>query len=181
MDFRQPTSVRARRGALAALVGLATTVTALAATPVDAAAPRLAPHVAGRVIVGYAPGTTTVQRVALRNSTGARLERSLATRGRGADLVAVPAGKSVLSTIAALKKNPAVRYAEPDYIVTKQATSNDPYWTNGSLWGMQGDGSSPANQFGSGAAEAWAQGYTGSKNVVVGIIDEGVQIGHADL
>lgn len=181
MDSHKVATHRARRGALAALVGIATTVTALAASPVEAASPRLAPHVAGRVIVGYAPGTTTVQRVALRNATGARLQRSLATQGRGADLVSVPAGQSVASTIAALKKNPAVRYAEPDYIVTKQATSNDPYFTNGSLWGMQGDGSSPANQFGSGAAEAWAQGYTGSDNVYVGIIDEGVQVAHPDL
>ena len=181
MDSTKVVSSRARRGALAALVGIAATLTVVSAAPVGAAAPRLAPHVAGRVIVGYAPGTTTVQRVALRNATGSRFQRSLATRGRSADLVAVPAGRSVEATIAALKKNPAVRYAEPDYIVTKQATSNDPYFTNGSLWGMQGDASTPANQFGSGAAEAWAQGYTGSKSVVVGIIDEGLQVAHPDI
>ncbi|MFN7677200.1 MAG: S8 family peptidase, partial [Cyanobacteriota bacterium] len=49
------------------------------------------------------------------------------------------------------------------------------------LWGMYGDTSSPANGFGSQAAEAWGRGYTGMANVVVGIIDEGVQISHPDL
>ncbi|MEY2756079.1 MAG: hypothetical protein RJB65_2437, partial [Actinomycetota bacterium] len=44
-----------------------------------------------------------------------------------------------------------------------------------------GDASSPANQYGSGAAEAWEQGYTGSDSIYVGIIDEGMQVAHPDL
>ena len=54
-------------------------------------------------------------------------------------------------------------------------TSNDPAYTNGSLWGMYGDTTVPANKYGSQAAEAWANGTTGSKDVYVGIIDEGAQ------
>ena len=47
---------------------------------------------------------------------------------------------------------------------------------------MYGDASSPANQYGSQAAEAWAQpaGAT-CGNVVVGIIDEGYMYTHEDL
>jgi subtilisin family serine protease len=46
---------------------------------------------------------------------------------------------------------------------------------------MYGDGTTPANQYGSQAGEAWAAGHTGSGTVYVGIIDEGVQWAHQDL
>ena len=72
-------------------------------------------------------------------------------------------------------------YAEPNYIYQHDAVSNDLYFTNGSLWGMYGDASSPANQFGSQAAEAWALNHTGSSSVYIGIIDEGAMVSHTDL
>ncbi|MFM7421564.1 MAG: S8 family peptidase, partial [Alphaproteobacteria bacterium] len=62
-----------------------------------------------------------------------------------------------------------------------QAVPNDARYTDGSLWGMYGDGSSPANQFGSQAAEAWAQGHTGSMANVMGVIDTGIDYTHPDL
>ena len=83
--------------------------------------------------------------------------------------------------IRELKKNPNVEFAEPNWIYTHQAVSTDPYYTNGSLWGMYGDTTSPANQFGSQAGEAWAAGHTGSAGVYVGVIDEGIQFDHPDL
>jgi subtilisin family serine protease len=46
---------------------------------------------------------------------------------------------------------------------------------------MYGDATSPANQFGSQAGEAWAAGHTGSSDVYVGIIDEGFMYDHVDL
>jgi subtilisin family serine protease len=46
---------------------------------------------------------------------------------------------------------------------------------------MYGDATSPANQFGSQAGEAWAKGNVGNASVVVGIIDEGIQFDHPDL
>lgn len=74
-----------------------------------------------------------------------------------------------------------VEYAEPNYIYTHDTASNDTYYTNGSLWGMYGDATSPANLYGSQAGEAWAANHTGSVTVVVGIIDEGIQVEHPDL
>ena len=74
-----------------------------------------------------------------------------------------------------------VEYAEPNFIYTHDATTSDTYYTNGSLWGMYGDATTPANQFGSQAGEAWAAGHTGLASVFVGVIDEGIQFTHPDL
>ena len=93
----------------------------------------------------------------------------------------LPAGKAREQAIAELRADPAVAYAEPNYVLTHQAIATDPYFTDGRLWGMYGDASTPANQYGSQAAEAWARGNTGSSSVYVGVIDEGIQYTHPDL
>jgi subtilisin family serine protease len=74
-----------------------------------------------------------------------------------------------------------VLYAEPNYIYQHFATSNDTYYTNGSLWGMYGPATTPANQYGSQAGTAWAAGHIGTGTVYVGIIDEGVMNSHPEL
>ena len=89
--------------------------------------------------------------------------------------------KKVLEAIDDLNSTPGVAFAEPNFIYTHTATATDPFFTNGSLWGMYGPTTSPANQYGSNAAAAWAAGNTGSASVFVGIIDEGVQLTHPDL
>ena len=78
-------------------------------------------------------------------------------------------------------KGAEIEYVEPNYIYHHFATSNDTYFTNGSLWGMYGPSSTPANQFGSQAAAAWTAGHTGSSTVYIGIIDEGYMNTHEDL
>ena len=168
---------------LAGLVALAAGAVAVGVVPSAQAAPAtpLAPHAAGRIIVGFKSTASTTERIGAFNRHGAKAHTSLRTRGAATEVVALPAGVSVQQALAAYKADPAVRYAEPDYVLTHQAVSNDPQFTNGTLWGMQGDASVPANQFGSGAAEAWDAGYTGSSNVVVGVIDEGIQVTHPDL
>ena len=89
--------------------------------------------------------------------------------------------ENALDAIAKAKGFGEIEYAEPNWVYQHQATSNDTYFTNGSLWGMYGSASSPANQYGSGAAVAWANGKTGSSTVFVGIIDEGYMYTHPDL
>jgi uncharacterized protein (TIGR02597 family) len=83
--------------------------------------------------------------------------------------------------LAILRKDPAVECAEPNFVFRPSVTSNDPVFSSGDLWGMYGDLSSPANPFGSQAAEAWAAGYVGSSSVYVAVIDDGMQITHPDL
>ena len=96
---------------------------------------------------------------------------------QGLNIVNVPG--SVDDAIAKIKNLAEVEYAEPNYIYTNQAVSNDPLFSL--MWGMFGTTTSPANQYGSQAAVAWAAGHTGSKSVYVGIIDSGYMYDHEDL
>ena len=140
--------------------------------------------VPGAVLIQYRDGTTEAQQDAARGRANAQREEKIRAQGTGAarlELAGLPAGADVQAAIAALRNDPNVEFAEPNWIYTHGASSNDPYYTDGSLWGMYGDASSPANGYGSQAAEAWAAGRTGSKGVYVGVIDEGIQFTHPDL
>jgi len=96
------------------------------------------------------------------------------------EVTMLPPGMNVAAAIARLRAHPAVEFAEPNWIYRHQQAA-DPHYTAGYLWGMYGDLTTPANQYGSQAGEAWAQGHTGSDAVFVGVIDEGFMWGHEDL
>ncbi len=135
-----------------------------------------------QVLVGFEPESSSAARdKAAERVSGSRKGKVSRANGGFAvvELVDLPRGASNSEAIAELERDPAVAYAEPNWRVQAEALSTDPYFTNGSLWGMYGDLSSPANEFGSQAAEAWADppGNTGSRNVYVGVIDEGIQGG----
>ncbi|MFM2182239.1 MAG: hypothetical protein RJB61_533 [Actinomycetota bacterium] len=178
--------LRAALFALAPLAASGAIVLAPASMPLASAvgapaAAKLAPHVADVVLVGFHPSATGLDRAAARRSVNAVAAEQLSPLARDAEKITLPKGLGVEKAIAVLSRAKGVRFAEPDYIVTTQVTSNDPSFTNGTLWGMYGDASSPANQFGSQAAEAWAGDYIGSSSVAIGVIDEGIQVTHPDL
>ena len=141
-------------------------------------------HQADELIVKYRDGASAAQQTAVRQGLGARkvdtIRGGSARRGETA-LLKLPAGVGVAAAVQALSGDPSIEYAEPNWTYQHTAVSNDPYYTNGSLYGMYGDATSPANQFGSQAGEAWATGHTSCGNVIVGVIDEGIYFNHQDL
>ena len=141
-------------------------------------------HQSGEIIVKFRDGTSAAEQTAVRQGLGANkldtIRAGNATRGE-TSLLKLPAGVGVAAAVRALATDSAVEYVEPNWTYQHQATSNDTYATNGSLWGMYGDASSPANQYGSQAAEAWGAGHTDCGNVIVGVIDEGIYYNHEDL
>jgi subtilisin family serine protease len=114
-------------------------------------------------------------------TTDAMKAESMRMGVQSGELLVVNSKLGTFEAIERLKGSPDVEYAEPNWIYHHFATSNDPLYTNGSLWGMYGDATSPANQYGSQAGEAWAAGNTGSNTVWIGIIDEGYMYTHEDL
>ncbi|MBA3805322.1 MAG: S8 family serine peptidase, partial [Acidobacteria bacterium] len=155
--------------------------------------------------IEFVPGEILVR---YRSDAEARREESAATplrkNGReisvkverfdGSDLVkglrqARVRPEDTLDAIVALKSQPNVLYAEPNYIWRKKNTPNDARY--GDLWALKNTGQSgsndyiPAVQPGTvgediDAELAWNK-TTGDKSVVVAVIDEGIDVNHADL
>ncbi|HAQ18137.1 MAG TPA: peptidase S8 [Prolixibacteraceae bacterium] len=142
--------------------------------------------VPNEIIVKFKEGTDASKKALVFEKLGGKLKEKILTKMMekqgdkdGIDLVSISG--TVANALLAAKNYPEIEYAEPNYIYQHTATSNDPYYTNGSLWGMYGDATSPANQYGSQAGEAWAVDHTGSNTVWIGIIDEGYMYTHEDL
>ncbi len=146
-----------------------------------------APHLPDEVIVQFHPGAAEDRKdAAARRASAARDELLVSAAWRAdakgdLELLRLPPGIAVAQAVRALEADPDVEFAEPNWVYFHDATSDDTYYVNGSLWGMYGDATSPANAFGSQAGEAWARGNVGSKAVHVGVIDEGIMFAHADL
>ena len=142
--------------------------------------------VAGEVIVKFRAGASRANRgsaMSRANATAGEriLTASMRRAGDTEGLTIVHTAMAVPAAVAALRGSADVEYAEPNYIYQHSATSNDTYYTNGSLWGMYGDATTPANAFGSQAGEAWAATHNNCSSVYVGIIDEGYMFTHEDL
>ncbi|AFK03801.1 peptidase S8 and S53 subtilisin kexin sedolisin [Emticicia oligotrophica DSM 17448] len=138
------------------------------------------------VLVKFKTGVSESKKSEILDKIGGKLKEKILTKlmerfgdNDGIQLVQIP--MNALEAIARVKDLGEIEYIEPNYIYTHDAVSNDPYFTNGSLWGMYGSTTSPANQFGSNAAVAWANGKTGTNTVYIGIIDEGYMYTHEDL
>ncbi|HEV7396445.1 MAG TPA: S8 family serine peptidase [Pyrinomonadaceae bacterium] len=130
--------------------------------------------VPGEILVRYQTEAVAKQK---RSSSALKVEgRSIqigVERFEGSDLVpglrmARVVNQDTLAAVAALNEQPDVLYAQPNYIMHADLNPNDPSF--GSLYGLTKIG----------APTAWNT-TTGSNNVVVGVIDEGIDINHPDL
>jgi thermitase len=172
---------------LSAAVLISTAVFGLRpSSPAAQARPEEFRFVPGEVLVQFRANVTEAAKAHARSAIGAQLVEVVTPRGQRHDgkgdleLARIPSGLAVAAAARGLESDPAVEFAEPNWIYVHE-TINDPYYLNGSLWGMYGDTTTPSNQYGGQAGEAWAAGHTGSSSIYVGVIDEGIQYTHSDL
>ncbi len=134
----------------------------------------------GSLIVRLEPGVDAAEEDALIYLLGA----NVAYRSKLVDglvVLELPEATSTAAAVTTLSTDPRVRYAEPDYIVSldQPVTMNDPRFDE--LWGLRNTGQTGGTPDADiDADEAWAFS-TGSRSVLVGVIDTGVDYNHPDL
>ena len=126
--------------------------------------------VVDEILVQFSPALNTAQ----RNATVARRNATRLRRFAAIDLehLKLPPGVTVEAALAAFRAMPGVALAQPNY--TRKiigTTPNDPYWLDGSLWGL-GKIQAPS---------VWSGFTTGDGSVIVASIDTGVDYTHPDL
>jgi hypothetical protein len=143
------------------------------------AAPRAA---AGEVIVGFAPRVTAAGRAAALANAGARAVRRFSEIG--ATLATVSGATP--GAIERLGRDPRVRYVEPNFTLSVEdhgAVPDDPAFHE--LWGLDNFGQAVNGIPGTPGADIDATGAwdvtSGDPNLVVGVVDTGVDYTHPDL
>ncbi len=141
-----------------------------ASQPAPAPASPAAPVADGRLIVGLAEGVSGADGRALAAAAGVSGVEAV---DDGTLVVDAPAGDLEAARVDGLRRDSRVRYVEPNYRISASTfTPNDPYFP--SLSSLQnGPG-------GISASAAWST-TLGSRDLVVGVLDSGIDTVHPDL
>lgn len=140
----------------------------------------------GQILVRYRNERTAKQQT--RQMTLSASGRELAInveRLEAADIVdglrlARVDAADTLAAVEALQQQPDVLYAEPNYLLYLDATPNDPRFTSNELYGLLKIGAPTAWDSIKGSKDTPQAGF-GSPRIVVGVIDEGIDVNHEDL
>jgi len=157
-----------------AQVALALGVCLLLPSVAQGAAPL--PHTANEVIIKFKPGATPSQKSAILSDLKATNVRDLNRINAKVEHIA---GISVEQAVTKYSDNTAVEFIEPNYILTADEIPNDPRF--GELWGLRNlgqTGGTPGADIS--AVSAWDV-FSGTSDVLIGVIDTGVDYLHPDL
>src|SRR5919108_2251033 len=153
----------------------------LVLTAAFAGSAQAARYDADTVIVKYASGVSTAERLALFDSAGVtRTVGSVA--GVGAKVVSVSGDPAVVAQ--RLNRSALVDYAEPNFILKATATPNDPLFSE--LYGFNNTGQTGGRPDADiDAPEGWDAaglgGFPTSGGVKIGIVDTGIDQTHPEL
>ena len=135
-------------------------------------------YVPGEVLVRFKPGTSRQAMLSSHAKVGGMIEREFKSVER-LHLVKLSAGVALKRALRDYRKDPNVLYAEPNYIVHALALPNDPLFPQ--QWGLSNTGQNGGTVGADiDALQAWNI-TTGSANVVVAVIDSGIDYTHPDL
>ena len=138
--------------------------------------------VADHVIVGLQPDATESDLLLAVQALGGTLRKHLRLDGQTGYLVALasPTCRAVPDAIADLSaRQDLVRQVEPDMVMRTESFPNDPKWNE--QWSLHNTGQRSGRiNADIDAPEAWSI-QTGSTNVIVAVVDTGVDYNHPDL
>lgn len=134
----------------------------------------------GKLIVKVREEATSEDLEELNRRNGASTDKQIAPNlAPGLHRVSLPRGLAVREAVGRYESNrEVIEYAEPDFLRFASNTPTDPYYKNGSLWGLNNTSTSTADIA---APEVWDQTTGNTSNPIVAVIDEGVDIYHPDL
>ncbi|MDJ0781894.1 MAG: S8 family serine peptidase [Desulfosarcinaceae bacterium] len=136
--------------------------------------------VPGEVLVKFKPEVTAEQKRILRKTVEAKLLTVI--NQLSVEHWRVPPEK-LPSVLALLNADAIVVYAEPNYLLKPAAVPNDSHYNL--LWHLSNTGQTVSGRDGTAGADIDAESAwnitTGSKDVVIAVIDSGVAIDHPDL
>jgi subtilisin family serine protease len=135
-------------------------------------------HVPGQLLVRFKSGTPPATAQIVHGAHTTRVLRSFRVPSN-LHLVELPAGMDVPEAMARYRRDPSVLYVQPNhrYRITERIP-DDPRFEE--LWGMHNLGTSGATDADIDAPEAWDI-TTGSPDVILGVLDTGIEYDHEDL
>ena len=177
---------------IAALAALTVSVAAPAASSAPSDPVPQAPQ--GRydedtLLVSFEPGVVAETRRNAHAAHKAEVENRM--EWLNLDVVRLPDHVDPLVAAARYERNPNVAYAHPNWEMRALSAPNDLLW--GDLWGMHNTGQPVRASFVRGVADAdidapegWdlafgAGSFPSTGGVRVGVLDSGIDLGHADL
>lgn len=135
--------------------------------------PKKPKYVEGELLVRFKGEVSNARAEAVHGKFKARKLRQYKSV-QGLQHIKLPKGLTVEEAVAEYKKDPNIVYAEPNYVFrAAQTYPLDPRFSD--LWALDNTSDTDIN-----APEAWDL-TTGDPNVVVAVIDSGIDYNHEDL
>ncbi len=172
-----------RRLILIALAGIFSAGACVAAqtASVGPASSVAKPYRADRIIIQPKSAAGSAALARFHAQRGSRVWGTFAGAGQ-LQVLEVPVGETVESLVVQYQQSGLVEFAEPDYLVYASATlPNDPKFSDGTLWGLNNTGQNGGTTNADiDAPEGWDV-LTSASNIVVAVLDSGINYNHEDL
>ena len=135
-----------------------------------------APFVEGEVLIRFKHDSAESVRRTVRSVLGAKRLRRF---GRSVEHLRLGSGRTTLDAVERLRRHPDVEFVEPNYLVSINAIPDDLRFVE--LYGLMNTGQTGGTPDSDIDADLAWDLTTGTHDVIVGIIDSGVDYHHPDL